>query len=289
MATAEGWSRERLRRELAGLLREDFATAFERDPVAQQVERSLEKAPVEVERGELSRRPVLGAFLGGEEPPGPEEANRKAEELMASAKETGRERVEAGSGWARVISVPLPEASASEKASEYLAPARRYAQEQEVSESLVLAVMHTESSFNPMARSHIPAYGLMQIVPESAGRDATRLLTGRSRVLAPSYLYNPENNIRIGAAYLHLLYYRYMAKVRERESRLYCTIAGYNTGAGNVARTFTGDTNMAAAAERINGRSGGEVYRTLVRELPYEETKHYLERVARRIQAYRDL
>ncbi len=288
-AEEAAWSRERFRRELAALLREDFATAFQRDPVAQGVERSLEEAPVAVERGEPSRRPVLGARLGAKGPPGPEEADEQAEALMAKAPEAERERVEAGSGWARAISVPLPEASASERAREYLAPARRYAAEQEVADSLVLAVMHTESAFNPLARSPIPAYGLMQIVPESAGRDATRLLMGRPRVLAPSYLYDPENNIRIGAAYLRLLYHRYMAAVREPESRLYCAIAGYNTGPGNVARTFTGGTDMAAAAERINGRSGAEVYRTLVRELPYEETRHYLERVARRMRAYRDL
>lgn len=288
-AAEAGWSRERFRRELAALLREDFATALERDPVAQRVERSLDQAPVEVERGEPSRRPVLGPRLGSEEPPGAEEAGQQAEALMAQAQEPGRERAEAGSGWAQVISVPLPEASASQKARDYLPPVRRHAEEQAVAESLVLAVMHTESAFNPLARSHIPAYGLMQIVPESAGRDATRLLMGRPRVLAPSYLYDPENNIRIGTAYLHLLYHRYMAAVREPESRLYCTIAGYNTGPGNVARTFTGGTDMAAAAERINSRSGGEVYRTLVRELPYEETRHYLERVARRMRAYRDL
>ena len=38
--------------------------------------------------------------------------------------------------------------------------------------AIVFAIIHTESSFNPKARSHIPAYGLMQLVPKSGGRDA---------------------------------------------------------------------------------------------------------------------
>lgn len=40
--------------------------------------------------------------------------------------------------------------------------------------SLLLAISHAESSFDPNAKSHIPAFGLMQIVPNSAGLDVAR-------------------------------------------------------------------------------------------------------------------
>src|SRR5690606_39614355 len=72
-----------------------------------------------------------------------------------------------------------------------------------------LPILETESAFNPMAKSPIPAFGLMQIVPSSAGQDATAKLFGKPKLLAPSYLYNAENNIRVGAAYFNILYYRY--------------------------------------------------------------------------------
>ena len=52
---------------------------------------------------------------------------------------------------------------------------RKYA----VEESLIYAIMRTESSFNPYAVSPANAYGLMQVVPATAGRDVFRLVHGR--------------------------------------------------------------------------------------------------------------
>ena len=151
---------------------------------------------------------------------------------------------------------------------------------------LILAVIETESSFNPMARSHIPAYGLMQIVPRSAGKDASRYLYGESKLLAPSYLYKIDKNIGVGSAYLHLLYYRYMRKVTDPVSRLYCVIAAYNTGASNVGAAFTGKKSFSGAVETINSMTQEEVYQMLVNELAYEETKKYLIKVTSRMKKY---
>ena len=151
---------------------------------------------------------------------------------------------------------------------------------------LILAVIETESSFNPMARSHIPAYGLMQIVPRSAGRDASRYLYGESKLLAPSYLYKIDKNIGVGSAYLHLLYYRYMRKVTDPVSRLYCVIAAYNTGASNVGAAFTGKKSFSGAVETINSMTQEEVYQMLINELAYEETKKYLIKVTSRMKKY---
>ena len=70
------------------------------------------------------------------------------------------------------------------------------------------------------------------------------------------------------------------------KSRFYCTIAAYNTGSGNVARAFTNKTNFSEASREINKLTPDEVYETLMKKLPYDETKHYLKKVKERIDSY---
>lgn len=153
--------------------------------------------------------------------------------------------------------------------------------------SLIFAIIHSESSFNPRARSHIPAYGLMQIVPSSAGRDTYKFLYNEDKLVSGSYLYNSKNNIKMGTAYLHILYYRYLVKIKNLDSRLYCTIAAYNTGAGNIAYAFTETYNMNKAAPLINHLTPNQVYTKLLKDLKYDEPKQYLKRVLKRMAAYR--
>ena len=107
-------------------------------------------------------------------------------------------------------------------------------------------------------------------------------------MLPSSYLYNANNNIKIGSAYLHIVYYRYFKKIKNPQSRLYCTIAAYNTGAGNVAKAFTGKTNVNLAASIINNMSSKEVYKHLQANLPYDETKKYLKKVSKRVTQYKN-
>jgi membrane-bound lytic murein transglycosylase C len=176
--------------------------------------------------------------------------------------------------------------SVHEKAMKYAAAVTLAAEKEKISDELIFAIMETESSFNPMAKSHIPAYGLMQIVPQTAGRDATRYLYGKSKILAPSYLYKPENNITIGAAYLHILHYKYMRKVKDPESRMYCAIAAYNTGASNVAKAFINRASFNKAVVEINKLTPVEVYDKLRNYLPRKETRNYVEKVSRRMEKY---
>ncbi|MBF0220133.1 MAG: DUF3393 domain-containing protein, partial [Gammaproteobacteria bacterium] len=77
-------------------------------------------------------------------------------------------------------------------ASQVTEQSRRY----RVSEALIYAVIETESSFNPYAISSAPAYGLMQIVPTTAGRDAYQLIHGTAGTPSKDYLFLPANNIR---------------------------------------------------------------------------------------------
>jgi len=66
--------------------------------------------------------------------------------------------------------------------------------------ALIMAMIHTESAFNPKARSHASAYGLMQLVPHTAGREAYQRVYGQRRELTPQYLFDPHNNIELGTA-----------------------------------------------------------------------------------------
>ena len=90
----------------------------------------------------------------------------------------------------------------------------------------------------------------------------------------------------MGSAYLHILYYKYLSKIKDPQSRLYCTIAAYNTGAGNVARAFIGTNDKNRAALVINKMSPDEVYEKLVNDLKYNETREYLKKVTLRMDSY---
>ena len=173
------------------------------------------------------------------------------------------------------------------RARPFVAAINKENSEFELSAELLLAIIETESAFNPMAKSSIPAFGLMQIVPASAGQDATEKLFGKPKLLAPSYLYNADNNIRVGAAYFNILYYRYFKGIENPISRLYCAIAAYNTGPGNVSLALTGkDMRLRPAITVANTMSPDEVYDHLLKNLPYEETVNYLQKVNTRLGNY---
>lgn len=188
-----------------------------------------------------------------------------------------------------VVTIKLPKDTVGRRAAKYQQLVKENAKKNQLDPSLVYAIMHTESAFNPMARSHIPAYGLMQIVPESAGRDVSMRLYGKDQIFSADYLYNAGNNVQAGATYINILYYSYLKGVKDPLSRLYCTIAAYNTGSGNVAKTFTGKRNLRKALPIINSLSPEQVYKTLHAKLPYHETREYLKRVVSRQKLYANI
>lgn len=160
-----------------------------------------------------------------------------------------------------------------------LAEARRYG----LDPALVFSIIKNESSFNPRAVSHVPAFGLMQLVPSSGGRDAYKLVRGEDAAPSPDLLFDPAWNVRLGTAYLHILDSRYLRAMRDPQTRQHCVIAAYNTGAGNVARALVGANDVRAAARVANAQSPDAVYSQLRASLPYEETRAYLRKVSRDI------
>jgi Transglycosylase SLT domain len=82
---------------------------------------------------------------------------------------------------------------------------------------LVAAVIEQESKFSHMARSHLGARGLMQLMPKTG------------RWMGASDLYDPEQNVDAGVRYIKYLQSRFDGNLRN-------TIAAYNAGEGNVRR-----------------------------------------------------
>lgn len=165
-------------------------------------------------------------------------------------------------------------------------PVMAYADFFSLKRQLVFAIIHNESAFNPRARSNVPAFGLMQLVPTSGGLDAWRFLKKGNNPPTPDYLYQPVENVEMGAAYLSILYSKYLKAIKNPISRLYCTIAAYNTGAGNVAKAFGTGTSVSRAATIINTMQPEDVYNQLIAKLPYEETQNYLKRVRNSMRKY---
>lgn len=63
-------------------------------------------------------------------------------------------------------------------------------------------------------------------------------------------------------------------------------IAGYNTGAGNVSRAFTGNTNLNKALPLINGYGYNQLYNHLTTKLGTEEARNYVSGVTQRREKY---
>lgn len=171
-----------------------------------------------------------------------------------------------------------------------------YAQDLEIPASLIFAIIETESSFNPRAKSPIPAFGLMQLVPTRAARDAFKFLFSKDRVVKERYLYVPDKNIELGAAYLHLLYHRYFKSIKDPESRKWATIAAYNAGPRNVIKALSGRYTKKKyassyfwkrhAINKMNKMDSKQVYAYLHKRMPAGETRRYLKKVRKRMGKY---
>jgi membrane-bound lytic murein transglycosylase C len=166
------------------------------------------------------------------------------------------------------------------RALEYASTVRKHSDGTQVSRSLIFAIIKIESSFNPFAVSSAPAYGMMQLVPSSGGREAYRKAKGEDVMPSKDYLFNADNNIELGATYLGvLLNDSPLRQIRSPVSREYCAIAAYNTGPSNVFRAFSnlsGKSRQDDALDKINSMRPDAVYDTLRTKLPYEETRGYI-------------
>jgi soluble lytic murein transglycosylase-like protein len=92
----------------------------------------------------------------------------------------------------------------------------KYGMEYNIDAVWIVAMMKTESNFNPNAVSSHGAIGVMQMLPS----------TGRALGVSPGELYNPETNVRTCV--------KYLAQLRAQFGDLRMATIAYNQGEGNV-------------------------------------------------------
>ncbi len=273
--------------ELKELLLTTFHQALQREPLFDSLREVVSRVANESWAEEL----VLGELYssGG----GSDELAALTRRLMSNAELRFSGDAQAGPAQLGVplsesvtFFIPMPSNRLLRKAERLKPHIALYAKQLSVPEDLIFSVIHTESHFNPLARSKASAYGLMQVVPTSAGQDATKFLFDEAVLLTPIDLFQPDKNIQIGTAYLSLLYSHYLRDIENEASRWYCAVAAYNAGVSNVARAFVGAPQFDLALGEVNRLSSDQVLQRLLSHLPADETRRYLKKVMARRAIY---
>jgi soluble lytic murein transglycosylase-like protein len=144
-------------------------------------------------------------------------------------------QVYAVSNASAVSTIRVTRPAAADRAAQFDDLIVQHASINSLNPDFVRAVIQAESAFNPWARSHKGAMGLMQLMPQTAADYRVR------------NVYDPEENIRAGVAYLRSLLDRY-------NSDPSLALAAYNAG------------------PRAVDKYGGAVP-------PYKETRAYVARI----------
>jgi len=269
--------------ELQQILRETLRANSDQldrqDLLRQRQQEILEREPVEMPKAPVRPvRPRQEMELGLLVRPGvkPEVDRRPITDGRGQTKEVKR------------ISVPMREGHSRLTAEQLREPVTAFSDRYGLPRALTLAVIKQESAFNPRAVSPANAYGLMQLVPTSGGRDAYRERTGKDQAPPVELLFQPVDNIDLGTTYLNILNTRYLRSITKADNRFFCMIAAYNTGAGNVARAFTGSTNISAAGPTVDAMTPAQVKAHLIQHLPWEETRIYVRKVTANMAEFAD-
>ncbi|MGL4732011.1 MAG: lytic transglycosylase domain-containing protein [Clostridium sp.] len=141
----------------------------------------------------------------------------------------------------------------------------KYSKEYDVDPNLVAAVIKAESKFKNDALSHRGAYGLMQIMPDTADWIASQIGMGE---ITYDRLYDPETNIKMGCWYLNNLSYEF-------NGDLDLMMAAYNGGRGNVQKWLK-DDNYSKDGENLH-------------VIPFKETDKYVKKVNKNYNMYKKL
>ena len=147
---------------------------------------------------------------------------------------------------------------------EYSEQVSAMASEYCIPEAIIYAVIRTESDFDENAVSSAGAVGLMQIMPSTFEWLTNDVLKEN---LPIESIKDPDTNIKYGVAMLSRLYKYY--------GNWETVFAAYNAGMGNVNKWLEDRT--------ISDRNGN------LRNIPFEETRRYIEKVTNAIKVYNKL
>jgi soluble lytic murein transglycosylase len=138
--------------------------------------------------------------------------------------------------------------------------------------AIAYGIMRQESSFNPNVVSGAGAVGLMQLMPATA-----RHVAHHDGISYRGNLFDPQENMLIGSDYFDGL-------INDFGECLPLAIAAYNAGPTNVARWLAtnGDPELGT-------RAGGAGIIDWVEEIPFNETRNYVQRVVESIVVYQAL
>lgn len=264
-------------KKLQSIKNENIIQALQKDPVAKLSSKYLKRKGI-VQK--LQTKSQAYQFLKGLIVKSKIEVNELKEKIIKL--KNGKKK--------KIISVTIKmipkylEKIAKRYKEDVLKEAKRF----HVRVSHIFGTIQTESYFNPLARSPVPAYGLMQIVPATAGKDAYFALKGKKRLLPPYYLYNSKNNIELGTKYIQIIKYKYLKGIKNKKSLFYCSATAYNAGIGTLIKSFTGSySKREEAIRKINSMTPDEVYHHLrTSKRLSREARDYVKKVKEYSQNY---
>lgn len=140
----------------------------------------------------------------------------------------------------------------------------KYSNEYQLDPYLVMAIISAESRFDANANSHKDAMGLMQVTEQTAKWCVDRF----DLDISSENLYNPDTNIHIGCAYMDFL-------IDVFDGELQTAVAAYNAGQGNVKK-WLADKTYSSDGKTLS-------------DIPFEETKNYVEKVMKRYKTYKQM
>ncbi len=153
---------------------------------------------------------------------------------------------------------------------------------------LISSMIYQESRFNPKAESWAGAYGLMQLMPATAGRFGVSRNSG------------PESHIRAGISFIKWLDKRFEDEITDPVERTKFVLAAYNIGKGHVddarrlAEKYGNDPNVweGSVEKWLLNKSQPKYYRDPVVKYGYArgiETTNYVTQVTERYEHYRNI